>query len=218
MTKEDVAAALEEIGILLELKGRAVVPHHVVPQCGAGRARIRGRLCRAGRRRTRVGDPGHRRHDAEEDRHSRPDRRTPAARPLACGNPARADPDASPAGPGAEEGEGPLRPAQDRQPGRPPGRVQGRAGRQAQGLRRQDAGEDPRRPALPGRSRPARAHRPGLSRRDDSRRSACEGAGRDASIIGRQPPPPEGVAGKVNLLAAAADPKPRSMRSSRSRR
>ena len=65
MTKEDVAAALDEIGTLLELKGETSSAP-VVPQRGAGAARVRGRLRSTGRRRPRGRDPRHRRDDAEK--------------------------------------------------------------------------------------------------------------------------------------------------------
>ena len=164
MTKDEVAAALDEIGTLLELKGenafRCNAYHNgartIQPARRRPEADRRGEEARRG--------PRHRRGASGEDHHAGHHRASCRISRTSAPRSRRAGRDAAPARPRAEEGEGPARQLGIDTIDKLKAACEARRGRQAEGLRREDAGEDPRRDRVPRPGRQPRPHRPRRSR------------------------------------------------------
>ena len=146
MDKDQVAAILDEIGTLLELQGENPFRCNAYHNAARAIEQLESRPRRRRRARQARRHPRHRRHPARKDHHARHHRQAAllrrsaqARRRPACWHMLRMP------GIGPKKVKALYDQLKHRRPRQAQGRLRGGPGRQAQGLRRQDAAEDPRR-------------------------------------------------------------------------
>ena len=139
-----IAQILDEMGTMLEINGENPFrcrAYHTAAQSLMNLPDELSEMIADGRL---AEVPGHRRDDAREDRATGDDRAVARLRRAAAADAAGAGRAAAGPRARAQEDQGPARGAEDREPGRPAGGGRVGADRRAQGVRRQDRGEDPR--------------------------------------------------------------------------